>query len=1112
MTHATFFKNNVETKLIKSSITMEGDRAVDQGSVELPANIDAAIHDSVNYCHDIIDMNKLKVYLGFENNISDESGQNNNGYGSVKIPINISKFDFENNTADTGDTPPTTITTNGTFTFIAGKVGTYASVFDGTTNWVTLSNKENYDFERTDPISISLWVKTSAVVLQGLVTKKTSSGTAGWDFRQKSTGKAQFVLYSGTNTLDVESTASINDNAWHQVVVTYDGTSDTTGVKFYIDNVVSATVTTTNTLAASILNAIAVNIGAYNDASNKFTGNMDNCYIFRKTLTAEQVTALYHEGTLKFSTGEFSGQTLNLDATYSIKLQNEPPFDFDFNTPFSVAFFINPDVSGSGNVYCVSKGLNTSNAGWYVWYDNTNQRINFYLVNATPTAYTVTSTINGLVKGVWNHVVCTYDGLSDRSGLKIYVNGVLDATGAALSTTGSALNNVSVFIGSNGTPTSYLNGKIDGVRIIGRVLSVTEIVILGTKRPPLQIMWLGGNITKINKKSISKEIILESVGAGLGNIEVRGEVYQSRTPEYIVENIIRRFTDFRFFSFGSSSGLTITTYVADGKVIDIVRDLAAVMNKAFHVTPWGDFHLEENQIEASGITLEQGKNSIINENTSDDTEIINELTVIGSNVRYDQTQTIVAIAAQKIFTLTDPPTSVRVEYPPGTQKTPEIDYTFDTLTRTVTTTVAPGAGVSVKIEYEFEKPLIIKGTKPSSIAANGLHAKRLVASWIKNRQDGVRFVQGYLGKYKDIKTKIKAEIPTLITTLDINKTVIVKNTLKNINSAYVIKSLTFNYPEGRTVANLGEYSFNQLEFDKMTTEKIHDLEHAISQVKELSDYKSPEEILALTDTVALSLQESPVETLVLVDVTDSRETYPATYNADVISKTSFLAHLDMGNTPNDQFSTNHGTITGTAVYAAVTHVVKGRTGDFAAGSFINRVDLANENTFDIAPATPISVSFWMKSSATGTVKSLITKKSTVASVIAGWAISTTAANAILFEIADGTTSHSVTSSQTTLCNSLWHLVTCTYDGTSQKTGMHIYVDGTVTNGGSAVISGTLSNAINVRMGQDGSGTTQFTGQLDELRIYGRSISSSEVTDLVNNIKGTQYSTKAIYSF
>jgi len=1110
MSQVKVFKNGVDIKVLSTEITMEGDRAVDQGTIELPADIDASIHDEITYHHDLVDMNGLKTYLGFENDIVDESGQNNNGYGSVKIPLCISKFDFENNTQDTGDTPCTTVTTNGTIVFGTGKVGTYSGTFDGSTDYLALSDEANYDFERTDKISLSLWVKTSAAATNGLITKKTTSATAGWDLRLKSTGKAQFVLYSGTNTLDVESTASINDNAWHHVVVTYDGLSLAAGVVFYIDNVISATVTNTNTLAASILNSVVVTVGAFQDASNKYTGDMDNAYIFRKQLTAEEVTALYHEGYLRFVTGEFSGDALNLDGIYSIKLQNETPFDFDIINTFSIGFFIKSSTVGVAQKVISKKNTDTS-AGYDVRFNTSNHLI-FSFHNASATQYSVTYTTS-ILDGSWHHVICTFDGLSNQNGMKIYVDGSLVSTGSALGMTGSILNSINPFIGSGGDGSDKFIGYVDGVRIYSRVLSSLEIPRLGLKKPPIQIMWLGGNITKIDKKSFSKTAIIESIGSGLGNTEVRGEIYQNRTPEYIVENIIRKFTDFRFFSFGLPSGLTMTTYVADGKVIDIVRDLAAIMNKSFHVTPWGDFHLEENEIEASGITLQQGKNAIINDNTADDTEIVNELTVIGANVIYRQIEDqFDGNGSQKVFTLTDPPISMRVEHPIGIQKTPEIDYTFDTLTRTVTFVVAPAAGTNnIKVEYEFEKPLIIKGTKPSSIALNGLHAKRLVASWIKNRLDGVRYVQGYLGKFKDIKSKIKAEIPTLVTLLDINKTVIVKNSLKNINTAFVIKSITFKYPEGKTLTNLGEYSFDQLEFDKMTTEKIHDLEHAISQVKELSEYKSPEEILGLTDTVDLVVQESPAETLSLADVVDTTEVYQATYNADVISKTSFLSHIDMGQNTYDHYGTNHGTVTGTEIYVLATHAVGGYAGDFAAGSFINRVELANEASFDFAITSPFTVSFWMKSSTTGTIKSLITKKSTVSSVTAGWAASTTATNAILFEISNGTTQYAVTSSQTTLANGSWHLVTCTFDGTSNRSGMYIYVDGTVTNGTALAMTGTVTNATAVRMGQDGSGTTQYTGQLDELRIYSRSISSAEVTDLVNNIKGSFYSSRVIYT-
>ena len=43
-------------------------------------------------------------------------------------------------------------------------------------------------------------------------------------------GKVRFGVYNG-NTVTIDSTASLNDNAWHQVVTTF----DSSGMKLYVD-------------------------------------------------------------------------------------------------------------------------------------------------------------------------------------------------------------------------------------------------------------------------------------------------------------------------------------------------------------------------------------------------------------------------------------------------------------------------------------------------------------------------------------------------------------------------------------------------------------------------------------------------------------------------------------------------------------------------------------------------------------------------------------------------------------------------------------------------------------------------------------------------------------
>jgi hypothetical protein len=99
-----------------------------------------------------------------------------------------------------------------------------------------------------------------------------------------------------------------------------------------------------------------------------------------------------------------------------------------------------------------------------------------------------------------------------------------------------------------------------------------------------------------------------------------------------------------------------------------------------------------------------------------------------------------------------------------------------------------------------------------------------------------------------------------------------------------------------------------------------------------------------------------------------------------------------------------------------------------------------------------------------------------------------------FLINNGGTNYTVDSSQS-VADGKWHLLTGTYNGTT----MRIYVD-SVQKGSSTSFSGSLpTQAGDVRVGADYQTVPAnfFTGNLDDVRIYNRALSATEVKQLYN---------------
>ena len=77
---------------------------------------------------------------------------------------------------------------------------------------------------------------------------------------------------------------------------------------------------------------------------------------------------------------------------------------------------------------------------------------------------------------------------------------------------------------------------------------------------------------------------------------------------------------------------------------------------------------------------------------------------------------------------------------------------------------------------------------------------------------------------------------------------------------------------------LGEFDFDVLEYSKQIAEKIHDLESAVVKVKDLRDFESVEEILGLTATFSIDINQEFMETLSLVDVDNVIEIFDLNYD------------------------------------------------------------------------------------------------------------------------------------------------------------------------------------------------------------------------------------------
>lgn len=105
----------------------------------------------------------------------------------------------------------------------------------------------------------------------------------------------------------------------------------------------------------------------------------------------------------------------------------------------------------------------------------------------------------------WTHIVATYN----RSQVKLYINGVLDS---AISKTGPlGYSSLGLYIGYSGTgPNEYYKGRMDDLRVYGRVLSQGEILALYSAPNAISEQEAKANVFAIYPNPVKSSLRIDS--------------------------------------------------------------------------------------------------------------------------------------------------------------------------------------------------------------------------------------------------------------------------------------------------------------------------------------------------------------------------------------------------------------------------------------------------------------------------------------------------------------------------------------------------------------------------------------------------------------------------
>lgn len=873
MARVAMYIDGVKSTVLKYELKKDGERAVDELKFCVVPTQNVTTNESVTIVQDNFPLCNLSTVWTFQEHILNQSGNTIQPNGATDTPRSDVILEFECNVNNCGFRN-VTATAFGCPSYVTGKPGegTMAICLDGSTNYLTLNKECEFDYDITTSQSYNFWIKTSSSAAGAIIAKKaTGIGSVGVDVSMNACGKIVFDMLNTatTNELKVTSDFTVNDGNWNMISVTFGGVPLASSVKMYKNAVQGTFSTCANTLTSSILNNSLVSVGAYADGSSKLTAQLDDTRIIgSKQISSSEITALYTHEIFDYIDGKF-GSAARFNGV---------------DTRFIVEDNTKLNFSGLFDVYIWSKWQST--ATQYIMTKRTLSGNGFGIsVNRFSTG-DISAEVDGkfaTASGTYNddvwHLIRVYRDSTNT--VRIAVD---DTIQDSVSQGSNMTLPVQLKVGSNHNDISYFAGDINIIRIYKDVnLTAAEHTKMYANRNATQITKFGGYITKIDKEIDRKAVVAQSFGKILGETEIRGEVYQLRSPEFIVEDLIKSNTNLITHIHGTPSGTKITTYTADGKLIDIVKNLTQLVGKSFYTDGVGQLHVHDEQFTcSSSVVFTHGTNSTSFITKLDDTEIVNDLVVLGENKRYSTNCKFSGDGSTTEFIVNNAPVVSKVTIS-GTEQTPECDYVVCSVLQKLTFTCAPACGAcNICITYNYELPLYIRGVKQSSINTYGRHAKRIIAPWITNRQDGIKYINGYINRFKNVRTNLTIMVPIHSNSVSEGHIVTVSNTPKSINGTFVIKSIKYRYPEFVTEIDVGEFTFDDLEYEKQVAQKIHDLEGAVTTIKSIRDFESFEELLGLTDN--FFVQEASLcgtlytETLTLTDGLCVTVVQPAVYS------------------------------------------------------------------------------------------------------------------------------------------------------------------------------------------------------------------------------------------
>ena len=318
------------------------------------------------------------------------------------------------------------------------------------------------------------------------------------------------------------------------------------------------------------------------------------------------------------------------------------------------------------------------------------------------------------------------------------------------------------------------------------------------------------------------------------------KIYENKSPEYIVEDLISGDSDLTYSS-STSSGITITKYVANNYISKIIEEMRVLLGWQIRTEPDKKFYFEPTGNIDNGVVLTTGVNIKIPKWDKNTEQLCNKIKVFGDFANYNTNESFNASASQTDFTLTFKPTSNVKVTVDGTEQTGNAQgrgaYDIDVDNKKIVFASGLTGGEAVIIYYTYQIPIVVEGQDDASITKYKTRYKEIQAPFLKTFQDARLYVSEYIRNNATPKYKTEIIISSIITSYSTGELITVIDNQRNINETLVIKSIRWLYPEGVTKIKVGFLNNDILDWQNEVMERTRELEKRVADENIINIYR-----------------------------------------------------------------------------------------------------------------------------------------------------------------------------------------------------------------------------------------------------------------------------------